>query len=123
MPETRQEIDCYWRFLEECFRRAVGGNPWCSVVVMTGGKRAVEEAAIVMAIDREGGGFFAESDCTWCGECMASVVTDAVWKMGPEVDSAAAGQRSVMENDDDGSGALVENFFRRPENAMEAPDF
>ncbi|GJU44528.1 nucleotide-binding alpha-beta plait domain-containing protein [Tanacetum coccineum] len=29
---------------------------------------------------------------------------------------------SVMENDDDGSGALAGKFFRRPENAMEAPD-
>ncbi|GJW56588.1 hypothetical protein Tco_0103319 [Tanacetum coccineum] len=36
---------------------------------------------------------------------------------------AAAVTRSVMENDDDGSGALAGKFFRRPENAMEAPDF
>ncbi|GJX69499.1 hypothetical protein Tco_0305226 [Tanacetum coccineum] len=36
---------------------------------------------------------------------------------------AAAMTRSMMENDDDGSGALAGKFFRRPENAMEAPGF
>ncbi|GKC27424.1 hypothetical protein Tco_1034718 [Tanacetum coccineum] len=66
----------------------------------------------------------------WC--CMSSVgVSGGVESMGSGGDRSVKIVTGLMcggcdevgdENDDDGSGALAEKNFRRPENAMEAPN-